>query len=100
MTLVHNPGRKGNICLGDSSGSPWVCLCLPCKVKKFDSNHLFLTATETLNPSATLSKNWNNDDDDEYCLMLKLILPPCVMLDSAHLEWLTELEHDAKNFKT
>jgi len=46
VALIHNPGRKGKSCLGESSG-PGCVLGLPCKVKKFDSNRLFLTVIET-----------------------------------------------------
>ena len=48
-----------------------------------------------LNTSATSSKNWNNDDDDnELGCMLKLIAT-CLISGVVHLEWLTELEFES-----
>ena len=44
---VHDTGRKGSSCMGNSSG-PHACeLGLPCKVKKLDSNCSLLAVNET-----------------------------------------------------
>jgi len=44
---IHDTGRKGSSCMGNSSG-PHACeLGLPCKVKKLDSNRSLLAVNET-----------------------------------------------------